>query len=287
MTGLSEFAGRFAILASMHKKEQVIAPLVEAQLGVKLQLLPNFNTDQFGTFSREQARVGSQLEAARAKANAALASTDATLAIASEGGFGPHPGLPYAACNRELVLFLDTSQNLEVVGEALSLETNFRHRQVTHVQEALTFAQQVGFPAHGLVVLTNPSQPGSAPIFKGITTESALEHAITTALQQSPSGRVQVETDMRALYNPTRMQVIKAATENLLSRLMHHCPTCGCPGFGIHHTLPGLPCQLCQMPTHLTLAAIYQCQRCQYQQRHDFPEGLTLADPTYCDFCNP
>jgi hypothetical protein len=287
MTELSKFAGRVAILASMHKKEQVIAPLVEAQLGVRLQILPNFNTDQFGTFSREQARVGSQLEAARAKANAALALTNATLAIASEGSFGPHPGLPYAACNRELVLFLDISQNLEVVGEALSLETNFRHRQVTHVQEALAFAQQVGFPAHALVVLTNPEQPGSAPIFKGITTESALEHAITTALQQSPNGRVQVETDMRALYNPMRMQVIKAATEHLLSRLTHHCPNCGGPGFGIHHTLPGLPCQLCQMPTHLTLATIYQCQRCQYQHRHDFPESITLADPTYCDFCNP
>jgi hypothetical protein len=287
MTGLSEFAGRVAILASMHKKEQVIAPLVEVQLGVKLQLLPNFNTDQFGTFSRERARVGSQLEAARAKANAALALTDATLAIASEGSFGPYPGLPYAACNRELVLFLDTSQNLEIVGEALSLETNFRHQQVTNVQEALTFANQVNFPAHGLVVLTHPEQPGSAPIFKGITTESALEQAVITALQQSPNGRVQVETDMRALYNPMRMRVIKAAAENLLSRLTQHCPNCGCPGFGIHHTLPGLPCQLCQMPTQLMLAAVYQCQRCQYQHRHDFPEGITLADPTYCDFCNP
>jgi hypothetical protein len=287
MTGLSEFAGRVAILASMHKKEQVIATLLEAQLGVKLQVLPNFNTDQFGTFSREQARVGSQLETIRAKANAALALTDATLAIASEGSFGPHPGLPYAACNRELVLFLDASQNLEVVGEALSLETNFRHLQVATFSEALTFANQVGFPAHGLVVLTNPEQPATAPIFKGITTESALETAVTTALPQSPSGRVQIETDMRALYNPMRMQVIKAATENLLSRLKHPCPNCGCPGFGIHHTLPGLPCQWCQMPTSLTLAAIYQCQRCQYQHRHNLPEGLTLADPTYCDFCNP
>jgi hypothetical protein len=284
---LSEFAGRIAILASMHKKEQVIAPLLETKLGIKLQVLPNFNTDQFGTFSRERARLGSQLDAARAKAQAALALTNATLAIASEGSFGPHPSLPYLACNRELVLFLDPSKNLEVVGEGVSVETNFRQKSVRNFSEALAFAEQVGFPEHGLVVITNPEQPGTAPIFKGITTVEALEAAITAALQASPQGLAHLETDMRAHYNPTRMRVIAAATEDLLLKLTRHCPNCRWPGFGIQSVVPGLSCQICQAPTRLTLAAIYECQRCHYQERQEFPEGVTAADPTYCDFCNP
>jgi phage FluMu protein gp41 len=295
MAELSEFAGRVVVLASMHKKEQVIAPLLEAKLGVKLQVLPNFNTDQFGTFSREQARTGSQLEAARAKAHAALAlmgsgislRDPAPLVIASEGSFGPHPSLPYLACNREVLLFRDPSQNLEVVGEALSVETNFRQKTVRNLTEALAFAEQVGFPAHGLMVLTNPEQPGTAPIFKGITTVSALDEAIQVAIQSSSQGLAHLETDMRAHYNPTRMRVIAAATEDLLNKLMRCCPNCGRPGFAIQRLLPGLPCQVCQMPTPLTVTAIYECQRCQHQLHQNFPEGMNAADPTYCNYCNP
>lgn len=284
---LAEFAGRIAILASMHKKEQVIAPLLETKLGIRLQVLPNFNTDQFGTFSREQARLGSQLDAARAKAQAALALTNATLVIASEGSFGPHPSLPYLACNRELVLFQDPSQNLEVVGEVMSVETNFRQKSVRNFSEALAFAERVGFPEHGLVVITNPEQPGTAPLFKGITTAEALEAAVTAALQASAQGLAHLETDMRAHYNPTRMRVIAAATEDLLLKLTRRCPNCCWPGFSIQSVVPGLSCQICQAPTRLTRAAIYECQRCHYLQRQEFPDGVTAADPTYCDFCNP
>jgi hypothetical protein len=290
---LAAYRGQTAVLASMHRKEAVIAPLLKTHLGLTLQVLPNFNTDQFGTFSRERSRPGSQLETVRLKAQAALQLTDTTLAIASEGSFGPHPSLPYLACNRELVLWLDNRQNLEIVGEALSVETNFRHQSVTTLSEALAFAQQIGFPEHGLMVMPQPDwqdQPGQT-IVKGILTEAELSVAIQATLTEF--GKAHLETDMRAHYNPTRMRVIAAATQDLIQKLGQFCPQCQKPGFARHHSIPGLPCQLCQAPTHLPLAEIYACPHCDYQQEQPVSPtaqpaaGPAYADPSYCDYCNP
>lgn len=279
------FTNRIAVLASMHRKEQVIAPLIEAQLGVKLQVLSNLDTDQFGTFSRDRPRPGNQRETARAKAEAALAHSGATLAIASEGSFGPHPSLPWLPCNRELVLLWDQQYQLEVVGEALSTQTNYRQQTISNLSQALEFASQVGFPEHGLILLSNPQQPAQGKIWKGIVTETALAEAVAQACHNTASA--QIETDMRALYNPTRMAVIAEATQNLLEILASRCPKCDWPGFAIQSVVPGLPCQLCQLPTRQTLAVVYQCQHCHHQETQPNPEGLTLADPTYCDYCNP
>ncbi len=66
------FAGRTLVLGTKHKKEKVIAPILERELGVRVIVPDNFDTDQFGTFTREIARAGNQLEAARRKATAAM-----------------------------------------------------------------------------------------------------------------------------------------------------------------------------------------------------------------------
>lgn len=92
MSTLEFFASRTAVLATMHRKEDVIAPLLEQELGLQIVVPQNFNTDRFGTFSREVKRAGSQLEAARIKAQAAMQATGAAIALASEGAFGPPPG---------------------------------------------------------------------------------------------------------------------------------------------------------------------------------------------------
>lgn len=279
------FANRVVVLASMHRKEQVMAPLLETHLGVELRVLDSLDTDQFGTFSRDRARPGNQLETARAKAQAALAATGETLALASEGSFGPHPTVPWLPCNRELVLLLDGKHQLEIVGEALSTETNYRQTKVTNLNQALEFAAQVGFPEHGLVVLSHPEQPAQGQIFKGIVTEAALAAAVAAVCDHG--GAAQIETDMRALYNPTRMRVIAAATQNLLDILDNHCPKCDWPGFALQSTLPGLPCGLCQLPTRQTLAVVYHCQHCGHTAKMPPPDGPMAADPTYCDYCNP
>jgi hypothetical protein len=278
------FSNRVGILATMHQKEIVIAPLLE-QLAIKVIVPPNLNTDIFGTFTREIERPGTQIEAARLKAEKALALTGETLAIASEGTFCPHPSLPYISSNREIVILLDKENNLEIIGEEFSLETNHNYQLIQNIEEAYNFATKVGFPEHGLIVISN-SPKDSVEIFKGIITDKQLEEAVNFALKNSSNKKVHIETDMRAMYNPTRMRNIEKATRNLLKKINNFCPSCGIPGFEITQRIKGLPCASCHTPTLLTLAVKYQCKKCGFSQEESFPDGK-YADPGQCMYCNP
>ncbi|MBD0269500.1 MAG: hypothetical protein ICV77_14550 [Cyanobacteria bacterium Co-bin8] len=279
----SLFHGRTAALATMHHKEQVIAPLLQQELGIQV-VVPALDTDQFGTFTRDVKRAGDQLSAARLKAEAALQLTGSDLALASEGSFGMHPAIPFLPYSREIVVLIDLVNNLEIVGTALSTETNFSHIQVTQLEEAHTFAQKVDFPTHGLVVMAAPSA-APADIIKDITTAEALTEAVTGML--SRFGQAHLETDMRAMHNPTRMKVIAQATKNLVQKIRQCCPQCGCPGLDIVEQQAGLPCAWCGSPTHLILATRYACQKCSFQQRVLFPNQQEKADPAQCNYCNP
>jgi hypothetical protein len=281
------FSNRVAILATMHQKQQAIAPILEPELGIKVIVLTDFNTDVFGTFTREIERPGTQIAAAKLKATKALELTGEKLAIASEGSFAPHPYIPYIYSNREIVILLDHENDLELVGEELSLETNFNHQVAENIQQAYDFARKIGFPEHGLVISYQQIAKDSSEIIKGITTEEKLIAAWNWAFNNSPDGKVYLETDMRALYNPTRMKNIVKATSNLLSKIKSHCPQCNLPGFDITQRIKGLPCGMCGMPTTLVHSVIYQCQKCSYTQEKLFPDGIDFADPGQCMYCNP
>ncbi|MDZ7960001.1 MAG: hypothetical protein RMY34_19315 [Aulosira sp. DedQUE10] len=281
------FHKRVAILATMHQKEKAIAPILEQDLSIQVIVPPNFNTDIFGTFTREIKRPGTQIAAARLKATKALELTDATLAIASEGSFAPHPSLRYIYSNREIVILLDKEYDLEIVGEELSLETNFNHQIVENFPAAYDFALKVGFPEHGLVVSCQPSAKDSNEIIKGITTKEKLLEAVNWALNNSPDGTAHLETDMRAFYNPTRMKNIAKATHDLLKKIKSQCPQCCAPGFEVTERVKGLPCTICTTPTNLLLSVVYQCQKCGFSQEKLFPDGREFADPEQCMYCNP
>ncbi|BAY66374.1 hypothetical protein NIES22_65130 [Calothrix brevissima NIES-22] len=281
------FSNRVAILATMHQKQQAIAPILEPELGIKIIVPPNFDTDVFGTFTRERERPGTQIEAARLKATKALEFTGAKLAIASEGSFAPHPYIPYIYSNREIVILLDRENDLEIIGEELSLETNFNHQVVENIQQAYDFAHKIGFPEHGLVLSYQQTTKDSSQIIKGINTEAKLIEAWNWAFNNSPDGKVYLETDMRAHHNPTRMKNIAKATSNLLSKLQSHCPQCHLPGFDITQIRKGLPCEICGMSTSLVHSVIYQCQKCSYTQEKLFPDGKEFGDPAQCMYCNP
>lgn len=281
------FAGRTVVIATMHHKERAIAPLLERVLGVTHLVPSDFDTDHFGTFTRDIDRPADQLTTARLKAEAALVATGESLAIASEGSFGPHPQIPFVGCDREFVLLLDRQNQIEIVGEAVSTETNYRSQTIRTVEDALTFAQSVGFPTHGLIVMPTASNSPRGTITKGITTEAHLVESVRQTLAASASGTLHIETDMRALYNPTRMRVIAQATENLIRTIAQRCPQCGCPGFSPIQRRPGLPCGLCGSPTLLTLSVRYQCQRCQFQHDQPCPDSPPVADPMHCSYCNP
>jgi hypothetical protein len=278
--------GETITIATMHGKEQVIAPILEQTWGLRSIVPSELDTDQFGTFTREVDRPGDQLATARAKALAALALTGGSIALASEGSFGPHPSVPFAAANRELVLLIDQALGLELVGEAISLNTNYRQGRVRSWAEVEKFAETIGFPDHGLVVGWGEPQ-NLQGVTKGLRDRSALAAAVTEALTRSPDGSLWVETDMRAMHNPTRMQVIAQATESLVAKARSTCPVCHWPGFWVTQRLPGLPCGECGLPTPLIRLHRSICDRCGHQQDDPFPQGETTADPTYCPFCNP
>ncbi len=279
------FAGRAAVLATMHGKEQVIAPLLAEHLGLHVTVPTDFNTDRFGTFTRDVDRPADQLTTARLKAEAALDQTGAAIAIVSEGSFGPHPALPLLPCDREIVLLRDRDHDLELVGEVISTTTNFNHQAIASVTAALAFAQKIGFPEHGLVAMQNPDCRDGQHCIKGIRTEAELVAIVTDWLTLRPT--VHLETDMRAMHNPTRMTAIAAATQALIQQATTLCPACGLPGFRIIEHKPGLPCALCHTPTTQRLAVVYACQKCQLQQTHFFPDQQEVADPGLCNFCNP
>ena len=161
-----------AVLATMHGKDRVIAPLLERDLGLRVELALGLNTDRFGTFSREIERKGSQLDAMRAKVAAGFANAaHARVGIASEGSFGPHPYIPFLALGRELIVLIDRETGLELIGHDASPETNFDHAVVSNVDSAMEFAERAKFPDHGLIVIgcvDNQPAPDQA-LFKAIT----------------------------------------------------------------------------------------------------------------------
>ena len=286
MKHLDLFANRTAVLITKHKKEEVIFPVL-ASTGMKLKLLENIDTDLFGTFTRDIAREGTQMESARYKALKAIEVTGESIAIASEGSFGPHPAIFFATANIELVFFIDTHNNIEIQGWEISTDTTYRQTEIVSVEEAITFADECSFPATGIVVRPNTGGDKSSILFKGITSEKMLEKAVINCLAASQDGKALIETDMRAMYNPKRMKVIEKATINLLNKINSLCPECGWPGFEITEWIKGLPCENCALPTKGILKHIYQCKKCVYKKEIQYPAGDKFSEQTFCDYCNP
>lgn len=260
-----------------------MTPLLEAAMGVRCFTLPDFNSDLLGTFSGEIERPEDPLGTARKKCEVAMDLAHCDLAIASEGSFGPHPSLPFVYADDEIVLLLDRKNELEIFTRILSTETNFNAREVRSKDELKDFAYSVKFPSHGLII--RKAKDDLNGMKKGITDWKQLSECFSQFYLEQ--GSAYVETDMRAMYNPTRMTVIEAATKRLLDKVNSCCPSCGTPGLGITAIKEGLPCRLCSYPTRSTLSYLYECQRCDHVKIETFPNQKETEDPMYCDRCNP
>ncbi|EOQ90782.1 hypothetical protein LEP1GSC202_2208 [Leptospira yanagawae serovar Saopaulo str. Sao Paulo = ATCC 700523] len=277
------FHGRKVIIATKHQKESVIAPILEKELGVNCFTDETFDTDALGTFTGEVERELDPISTAREKCLRAMKVNNCDLGIASEGSFGPHPSMFFVSADDEFLIFIDTKNNLEVIVRELSTSTNFNGRQIQTQKELFEFAEQVGFPAHGLIL--RKSKDENTDIHKGITESEILQKSFKYFFSKYNS--VYAETDMRAMYNPTRMSVIEQATQKLVKKIRSTCPQCQTPGFGITDAKKGLECSLCGSPTNSTLSYIYVCQQCKFTNEEMYPNKKTTEDPTYCDYCNP
>ncbi|MCP1372993.1 DUF6671 family protein [Dyella lutea] len=278
--------GETAVLATMHGKQRAIAPLLARFLGLRVVVPQDFDTDRFGTFSRDIARTGTPLETARAKIAAGFARVpDARIGLASEGSFGPHPQVPFLAWGSEQVMLVDRASDLELVGRHEAPAAYFVHAQVDNINAALAFAARVGFPRQGVIVMgVVDGQPSPAvALAKDAHDDDTLIAAVRRAL--ATCGAASLETDMRAHRNPPRMRCIRRATVDLLRAWRSPCPACARPGFVVTARLPGRPCGWCGAPTRQVLADERRCAGCchlERQPRHDGP-----ADPAHCDACNP
>lgn len=282
MTGDAYSSQRIALL-TQHSKEAVLAPVLEIALGCQLELVTGYDTDLLGTFTRDIPRVGIQLEAARQKARIGMEISGLPLGLASEGSFGPDPFAGMFPWNVELLIFIDDIRAIEVVGIAQG-NAKSAHLLTANWSEAASFAQQTGFSEHYLVL--RPEGEGDLRIRKGIASWAELKATFAWAREQSASGRVFLETDGRAHANPTRMENIRRAAEDLAKKLCSLCPACSTPGFWIVERVHGLRCTDCDAPTRETRAEVHGCLKCAHRETRERTDRQ-YADPRYCDYCNP
>ncbi len=276
-----DYYNKSVLLASKHEKEKAIAEVFFNKLSCTLDV-HEFDTDQFGTFTGEIARILSPYDTCILKARRAAEHYGYDLAIASEGSFGPHPAFPFIPSDHEIMVFLDRKNNWVIAEQYTTPKTNYRMMTITPKTELKDFLEKASFPEHALTLQTNGDK---RVIAKGIRDIEALQTALALGFQHE--NELFLATDMRAMMNPLRMQAISVLAEKLVHRIQCCCPNCATPGFGFKKTSGILSCNECSSPTSLYQHEVWGCIQCDYQETHPRKDGLEAAEPQYCDYCNP
>jgi hypothetical protein len=180
-------------------------------------------------------------------------------------------------------MLIDKKNNLEIVAREISLETNFNAKLIRNKADLLDFTKTVLFPSHALIIKRD--QNDHSFLRKGIKDEALLLEYFDYCIANF--GQAYIETDMRAMHNPTRMKVIELALNKLIQNIESTCPNCNTPGFVVKEVISGLPCELCNFPTNSILFHNYGCLSCGLEEKKKFPHGKEFEDPMYCNRCNP
>lgn len=281
----SSFAGRRAVLATMHGKERAIVPAFRDVLGIDIEVPGDLDTDQLGTFSGEIERPGSMDEVLVAKARLGLKVSGLDLAIASEGSFGPHPQMPFIPAGLEKLVLIDARSGLVAMEHIVDLAPCYANWETRRMIDIADQIRATGFPDQAMIVRPN-NGPG-AMVQKGVQTFENLEAAIVQAADVSSDGLAFVQTDMRAHFNPKRMMSIELLAKKFADRLCQTCRSCRAPGWGVKGTEAGLPCSWCGVPTAWVLRELMGCFMCDNEASQPRSDGLTEADPAHCPYCNP
>jgi hypothetical protein len=271
--------GRTITFATMHGKERLARQPFREVLGAIVTASPGLDTDQFGTFAGDIPRTLSPHAAARAKAHLGMRSAGTTLALASEGSFSP--GLTQQVENVEILMFIDDDLGMEIVEAVVDTSPLPAGRRIHSAAEARQFATRVGFPHQGVIV----SSAGSdrTAVYKNLSGLDELESTATALLAHQPP--VLIQPDYRSHRAPSRAAVIGGLCTRMAARLATPCPQCQAPGFGQTGAEPGLPCSACGSATGVVADDVYGCARCPHRMR--VPRVPAVADPRWCDYCNP
>lgn len=286
MPGANSYQGRRAILTTMHGKGAAIAPPLKNKLGLKIEVNAGVNTDLLGTFTREVVREKNMLETAIEKARLGMNQSRQSLGIASEGSFGPHPSIPLLALNRELIVFVDDEKRTVLHELVTTEDTNYFNAAVSPDDDISEFLRVAQFPDHAVVISPHESLD-YRPTFKGIRERTVLYGLIRRCAEVSSDGKALLQTDMRANFNPTRMNVIAGCAEKLADRLKSACPQCLEVGWGIVDIERGLPCEFCGTATKAVKFEIWGCVKCTYREKRFRIDGMSSNEQLYCDSCNP
>lgn len=260
-----------------HDKGRLVTDAL-ASLGLCIESISSYDTDHFGTFSRDVARTGSAHDTALSKAKLACALGGVRYGLGSEGSFGRDPHLGWMPWDYEILCLWDAELQYPVFALAGSGATNYAQVEVDSLEGAEIFMQRARFPEHALIL----GRPGEAWFRKGIRERDWLLAQLDWLLAREP--KIWLETDMRAHLNPLRQTVIRDAAGQLAKRLSSHCPSCQACGFAVARSEPGLLCVDCGLSTPLAAAHIWVCPACQHEERHPVTQ---LASAGQCELCNP
>lgn len=281
---MSDYNGKLVLLASMHKKEIAIKPAFSKFVGCNIIVLDDIDTDQFGTFSGEIPREISAYETLKKKAIFAAEIYNYDFVISSEGSFGPHPSYPFINADTEMLLFYDRNLDLFIVDYEISTDTNHGEfilsKDKINSEEYLKWLEQVKFPSHGLIVKAD-----SRILQKGICSLSDLEGVLNQGFKSYRE--LKLETDMRAMMNPSRMNVINILANKLAKKVATKCIQCGTSGFPKIEQSGNLICELCFRETKIARFKDMKCLKCSYFEREEIKPGEQFTSATYCDYCNP
>jgi len=281
------YAGRIAVLATMHGKELAIAAPFSKRLGLTLSVTRGLNTDHLGTFTGDVPRSGTIKETAVTKARLGMRATGLPVGVASEGSYGPHPQLPLIPAGLECMVLVDDARNIIISEHSIDKAPAYGSTQAAHIENIEVWLRRFGFPSHAVIVQPNVQDDSSPSFHKGLQSKSAVAAAIKRCSDLSHDGIALVTTDMRAHLNPTRMKTLAVLAEKLANRIAVTCPTCRTPGYGQVGAEKGLPCSWCDRPSELTAREILGCVACDYREERPRSDGIHRADPSDCASCNP
>lgn len=270
-------------MATKHEKAAILSPLFETEFGQTIQTV-SLDTDLFGTFSGEIERPSDQKGTALQKLLAARSIHPTGVLIVSEGAFFPYPDIPLLNINVEILLLHEPINDVYIWSEHTSLQTNAARLTTSNWREAKEFAEKLGYPETGIILMSQEIKVHDRIIVKNLHSFKKLEEEFIL-LSKNETVPVILETDLRAMRNPIRRQNIFEAGKKLIEHMQSYCPSCSMPGYSIQSSESGLPCAWCNTPTRNTAFYIWKCINCNFEEKK--PVDKPFADPGTCDQCNP
>ena len=275
----SYFKNKTCLIVTKHQKEQVIAPVLKKILELNCINNPIIDTDSLGTFTGEIERLKNPLETVKDKCLLGARQPNIDFVVANEGSFGSHPLIPFVKVDEEYICIYDMKEQDFIVEKMIFFETNFSTELVTDLDQLDAVLLKLNFPSHGIILRAKDQ------FIKNIKDPILIKKNVKALLDKY--GQCNIDSDMRAMNNPTRMACISQLTLKLTNTLLSQCNQCGWHGFSVSREVAGFKCSLCYKPTKSILYQLYKCKKCAFELKKMFPHKKELEDPTYCDWCNP